>query len=88
MEKQKIEKEKAVIEAERMAIEEQGKGNVKIIQAKAEAERILLNAEAVSQSNIKISKSLTKELVEYERVKKWNGIMPTVQGNATPIVKL
>ena len=88
LEKQKIEKEKAVIEAERMAIEEQGKGNVKIIQAKAEAERILLNAEAVSQSNIKISKSLTKELVEYERVKKWNGIMPTVQGNATPIVKL
>nr|WP_307776155.1 prohibitin family protein [uncultured Cetobacterium sp.] len=88
LEKQKIEKAKAAIEAERRAIEEEGRRQVLLIQAKAEAESILLRAQAQSEANEKISKSLTKELVEYEKIKKWNGELPQVTGETIPMIDL
>ncbi len=59
-----------------------------LIQAKAEAESILLRAQAQSEANEKISKSLTKELVEYEKIKKWNGELPQVTGETIPMIDL
>ncbi len=88
LEKKKIEKAKAAIEAERRAIEEEGRRQVLLIQAKAEAESILLRAQAQSEANEKISKSLTKELVEYEKIKKWNGELPQVTGETIPMIDL
>lgn len=88
LERQKIEKAKATIEAERRAIEEEGKRKVRLIQAKAEAESILLRAQAQAEANEKISKSLTKELVEYEKIKSWNGALPQVTGEVIPMIDL
>ncbi|MHA4990451.1 prohibitin family protein [Cetobacterium somerae] len=88
LEKQKIEKEKAQIEVERKTIEEEGKRKVKLIQSKAEAESILLKAQAQAEANEKISKSLTKELVEYEKIKMWNGVLPQVTGEIIPMIDL
>lgn len=88
LEKQKIEKAKAIIEAERKAIEEEGKRKVLLIQAKAEAESITLKAKAIAESNEKISKSLTKELVNYEAIKKWDGKLPKVTGDSTPLIDI
>lgn len=88
LERQKIEKEKAIIEAEKKAIEEEGRKKVMLIKASAEAEKILLEANAQAEANEKISKSLTKELVEYEKIKRWNGKLPQISGSAVPFLNI
>lgn len=64
------EKEKAAIEAEQAKIKAEGQ---------AEATRI--KAEAEAEANKKIAESLTPELIEKQKIDKWNGDVPMVQGN-------
>lgn len=49
-------------------------------QAKGEAEAIMTIATAKAKANRVISNSLTKTLVDYNKVEKWNGILPKVNG--------
>lgn len=70
------EKEKAAIEAEQAKIKAEGQ---------AEATRI--KAEAEAEANKKIAESLTPELIEKQKIDKWNGDVPMVQGtNGATIV--
>lgn len=72
------EKEKAAIEAEQAKIKAEGQ---------AEATRI--KAEAEAEANKKIAESLTPELIEKQKIDKWNGDVPTVQGDgASTIIDL
>lgn len=71
------EKEKAAIVAEQ-----------KKIQAEGEAQATKIKANAEAEANAKIAKSLTPELIEKQKIEKWNGSVPTVQGNSTPIVNM
>lgn len=71
------EKEKAAIVAEQ-----------KKIQAEGEAQATKIKADAEAEANAKIAKSLTPELIEKQKIEKWNGSVPTVQGNSTPIVNM
>ena len=71
------EKEKAAIVAEQ-----------KKIQAEGEAEAMRIKAEAEADANTKVAASLTGELIEKQKVEKWNGSVPTVQSNATPIIDM
>ena len=48
--------------------------------AEGEAEAVRIRAEAQAEANAKLAKSLTPELVEYEKVRKWNGELPQVSG--------
>jgi regulator of protease activity HflC (stomatin/prohibitin superfamily) len=48
--------------------------------AKANAEAILTQAQAQAQANQLLNASLTNNLVEYEKIKKWNGVLPQVSG--------
>lgn len=59
-----------------------------IAQAKGDAEAILTKAKAEADANREIAASLSPTLVEYEKVKKWNGTVPSVTGGATPILDL
>lgn len=68
-------KETATIQAEQAKIRAQGEAEAKKIAAQAEAD-----------ANKKISQSLTPELIEKQKIEKWNGDVPRVQGNSTPIV--
>lgn len=68
-------KETAAIQAEQAKIRAQGEAEAKKIAAQAEAD-----------ANKKISQSLTPELIEKQKIEKWNGDVPKVQGNSTPIV--
>lgn len=70
-------KEVAQIQAEQAKIKAQGEADAKKIAAEAEAE-----------ANNKISKSLTKELIEKQKIEKWNGDVPKVQGSSKPIVNI
>lgn len=68
-------KETAQIQAEQAKIKAQGEADAKKIAADAEA-----------QANRVIAQSLTPELIEKQKIEKWNGDVPRVQGNSTPIV--
>lgn len=71
------EKEKASIEAER-----------KKIAAEGDAEAVKIEANAEAEANKKIAESLTPELIEKQKIEKWNGKVPQIQGSATPIVDM
>lgn len=62
-------KEKASIQAEQAKIAAEGQ---------AEATRI--KAEAEADANKKIAESLTPELIEKQKIDKWNGEVPKIQG--------
>ncbi len=51
-----------------------------IVIAEAEAKVIKTKAEAQAEANRKLAESLTKEVVEYEKIQKWDGKLPTVTG--------
>lgn len=69
------EKEVAVAEAERAKIAAEGEAEATKIKAAAEAE-----------ANKKIAESLTPEFIELEKYHKWNGDVPKVTGQSTPII--
>ncbi|MDR0531770.1 MAG: prohibitin family protein [Oscillospiraceae bacterium] len=66
----KTEQEQEVVKAEAAAA-----------AAKARAEAILTEAEAQAAANRKLADSLTANLVEYEKIQKWDGKMPSVSGS-------
>lgn len=70
-------KETATIQAEQAKIKAQGEAEAKKIAAQAEAD-----------ANRKIAESLTPELIEKQKIEKWNGDVPKVQGNSTPIISV
>ena len=70
-------KEVAEINAEKARIEAQGKADAKLIEANAEAE-----------ANKMIAESLTDKLNENTKIKKWNGVVSYITGNATPIIDM
>lgn len=59
-----------------------------VATAKAEAQKVLIEAQARAQANRIISQSLTPELVNYNAIQKWNGRLPQVTGGATPMISL
>jgi regulator of protease activity HflC (stomatin/prohibitin superfamily) len=50
--------------------------------AEAEAQAILVKAEAQAEANRKLAESLTPNLVEYEKLQKWDGKLPQVSGGS------
>ena len=58
------------------------------IAAEAEAEVLRIQADAEAEANRKISESLTDNLISKIKYEKWNGEMPYVQGNSTPIIDI
>jgi regulator of protease activity HflC (stomatin/prohibitin superfamily) len=84
-------KQVATAEGEARSSEVNANGEAKkiraIAEAKAAASRMLADAEA--QNNLTVAKSLTTELLQYERVKRWNGVLPTtVLGDKDVLVNL
>ncbi|MDR2753523.1 MAG: prohibitin family protein [Oscillospiraceae bacterium] len=65
----KTEQEQLVVQAE-----------AKASAAKANAEAILTEAEAQAEANRQLAASLTPSLVEYEKIQKWDGKLPSVSG--------
>lgn len=51
-----------------------------VLEAKAEADKQIEAARGIAEYNKIVSASLTKELVEFEKIKKWDGHLPTVAG--------
>ena len=72
----------AEAEAKKVVAAANGEAHSNLLRAKAEAEGNLVKAEAEAKANLTIARSLTKELVEYERVKQWDGVLPKYNAGA------
>lgn len=53
-----------------------------ITNAQAEAEAMRIKAEAEAEANKVLAQSVTPELVEYNKIEKWDGKLPTVSGGS------
>lgn len=72
------EKETAIIDAEQAKIKAEG-----------QAEAVRIKAEAEAAANKMIAESLTPELIEKQKIDKWNGDVPTVNGSGSlPIISV
>lgn len=72
--KQKIENEAAIAKAE-------ADKQVAITNAEAEAQKTSIAADAQAEANRKIAESLSDPLIEYQKIQKWDGKLPTVSGS-------
>lgn len=74
--KQEIENKTAIAKAE-------ADKQVAITNAEAEAEKTAIAAEAQAKANKILTDSITDSLIEYQKIDKWDGKLPTVtNGNA------
>jgi regulator of protease activity HflC (stomatin/prohibitin superfamily) len=59
-----------------------------VATAEGRAKCIILEAEAKSKANNVLNSSLSSNLLEWMKIQKWDGKLPTVQGTATPMIKM
>lgn len=73
-------------EAEQKRIQATAEAEAAKIKADGEAEALRIRAEAEADANDKIAKSLTPELIEKQKIDKWDGKLPTIQGSGSTII--
>ena len=93
LQRQKLEAQQKVqtAEAERDAVKARADGEAyKVtVEAEAEAQAIRIKGEAEAQAVLAVQKAISQNplLIEYERAKRWNGIMPqTVMGSGQNVL--
>lgn len=65
------------------------KNQTKIDAAKADADAMLIKANAEAEANKVMSESITEELLKKQMYEKWDGKLPTISGGAgTPIINV
>ena len=76
----KIEATQRAEQRENELREAEAQAKKEVAKAEGEARSILIRAQAQSKSNKILSASITKNLVHYQAVQKWDGKMPQVAG--------
>lgn len=71
--------------AERDRIAAQAAADVAHIEADAEAYALQVHAEAEANANAKINASLTEQLIDYNKILRWDGKLPTFMGGSETI---
>jgi regulator of protease activity HflC (stomatin/prohibitin superfamily) len=59
-----------------------------VAQAEGAAKARTAQAEAEANANRKIGESISPTLVEYMKIQKWDGKLPTVSGGGTPLINI
>lgn len=78
----------AKAEAEKAVATAEGEARSRKAIADANAYVIIKEAEAQKTANEMLSKSITPELIEYNKAQKWNGTMPQVMGAGATLMQL
>ncbi|MCC7372601.1 MAG: prohibitin family protein [Chloroflexi bacterium] len=73
---QLVEREREVLNQKKIQAEQSE------VQALGEAKAEVARAQGAAEANRLLTQSITPELIEYQRVQKWDGRMPLYQGNA------
>jgi regulator of protease activity HflC (stomatin/prohibitin superfamily) len=86
------EAESLVIEAKALAeskvIEAKAAAEITKVKAQADAESTRVNAAAQAEANKKLSMSLSKDLIQYRSIDRWDGKLPQISGQNTPFISL
>jgi regulator of protease activity HflC (stomatin/prohibitin superfamily) len=85
-EQQKYQLEQAKVKADQDKVVAQGQAQAIQAQAEGEAAATRIKAEAQSEANLKLAKSLTPELIRYEQLQRWDGKLPVFSGAGTPLI--
>lgn len=68
--------------AQQQLLKAETEKKTKITNAEAEAEAIRIKAQAEADANDKINQSLNGQIIEYNKVEKWDGVLPKVAGGS------
>ena len=82
----KINASQIAAKKEQEIFQEKAEAQKAIEQAKGYAESIRIKAEAEANANKLVSQSISPALIEYEKVKKWNGQNPQVVSGNAPVM--
>ena len=74
--------------SEQKLVTQENNNKVTISKAEADAEAKIKAAEAEAEANRKIAESLTPELIEKQKIEKWKGDVPKVEGSGATIVDM
>lgn len=83
---QRVAQAKGEAEAKQTAADAHAYATLKQAESQAKANQLIAEAEA--DANRKLRESLNPTLVEYEKVRKWNGALPMIGGGAQTLVDL
>lgn len=87
-ERKKLELETAKLDAEQKRVVAEGEAEKARIEAQQRADGVIIEAEAQKQANELVKQSITPDLLQKQWIEKWNGVLPTVSGDATPIIQM
>jgi regulator of protease activity HflC (stomatin/prohibitin superfamily) len=76
------------IERKQIAEQDAITAQKKLEQIKFEAEQLIAQAKGEAESNRLKQLTLTSMLIEWEKVKKWNGVLPQVTGNGGSFINM
>jgi regulator of protease activity HflC (stomatin/prohibitin superfamily) len=88
IEQAKADYESAKLDAMTKLTKVEAEAKAKLIAAKASAEAKLINARAEAEANKTLNASITPEILEYFKIERWNGKLPTVTGNSSTLINL
>jgi hypothetical protein len=71
--------------SEQLLTTQENNNKVIISKAEAEAKALLIATEAEAEANRKLAESLTPELINKQRLEKWNGVLPQIVSDSTVI---
>lgn len=74
--------------AQQQLLKAETEKQTRITNAEAEAEAIKIKAEAEAEANRILAESITEELVNYNKIEKWDGQLPKVTGGASSILDI
>lgn len=83
-----IEIDKAAKDAETQRIAAEAQATAETAKAQGEADAIRIKAEAEAEANRKLSESLTDNVLRNKMYDKWNGELPKVSNDSTPLVSI
>ena len=75
-ERQQFQLQQAQVKAEQDVAEATGHANALKAQAEGEAQATLTRAKAQAEANRALAQSLTAELIDYQRIQRWDGKLP------------
>jgi len=78
----------AEAEARKEIAKAEGEAKSRLLKAKAEADAIYVQAEAKAKANQLLTKSLSDELIMWDMVNRWDGVMPKITGDKGMIIQL
>ena len=67
-------------------IEAQAQAEIMRLKSQAEANAVRVVADAQSEANRKLAGVMTKDLIQYRTVDRWDGKLPTISGQVTPFI--